>query len=115
MRWEPALEGEEPVRPPGERVASTQDAVSGMGLGCLFIGLGWLLLGGIVFRIMGNSPSSLLVNFGGPVASILPLALLGIVYFQIRRRWPSIARGLGISLVIGAALFLGSLVVCRPH
>jgi hypothetical protein len=76
--------------------------------GCLSPVL-WLL---VVLTAYGMHVAGKYNNLVWTAAYGILIALLGLIYVRVRRRRPQFARGLGYSVLVLLALWLGALVVC---
>ena len=119
--WPPAPTGSPPEAPPPRSGTSKQQA-SGLGTGCLLSGLLYVVLGPVAFmmgverRFPRGYPGfhvPLVFRYGTWTINLVPLALVGLLYFALRPKYPRFARGLGYCLVVIGVLLLYGLVVCR--
>lgn len=111
----------------GERPPMGKDDVamqSGALLGC---GLTFVIyfFVGVLFTISGNMllagshypPESRATwlfwrSHGFWLGFLLPIALIGVMYLLLRRRFPRFARGLGYSCLVAVAVALGAPLLC---
>ena len=120
--WPPPPAG----RPPGPTMAAArirQEANSGVSMGCLgeftllFIAVVLFLVGGRyhAFQLFSGLPNGVQLFLAQAFLFGLPIAGAAVAYVQNRAARPYFARGLGYSIIIGAALSLGLVAMCGPR
>jgi len=121
--WPPPPVGSPPQASAPSGAGSAQE-VSGLGVGCLLSTLLYVFLAPTAFMMdeMRRFPrgyprfhTPLVFHYGTWTINLVPLALVGTLYFALRPRprYPRFARGLGYCLIVIAVLLLWGLATCR--
>lgn len=111
----------------GERPPMGKDGVAATGgtlVGCSLTAVIYLFVGAL-FTISGNmllagshyppdvrASSLFWRSHGFWLGFLLPVALTGLPYLLLRRRFPAFARGLGYSCLVAVAMTLGAPLLC---
>ena len=119
--WPPPPLGDPPLgsQPKGEK---TSQQANGFGVGCLLAGILYFFLlpfafmVGVTRRFPRGYPgfhAPLVFRYGTWPVNLVPLVLVGLLYFALRPKYPRFARGLGYCLLAIAVLLLWGLAACR--
>ncbi len=101
---------------------SDEQVVNGLVTGCLLSAAAYFSLGAIAGEMHNLSQfprdyphfqMPLVFRFGTWTINLVPLAVVGGLYFLLRPRFPSFARGLGYCLLVIGVLLLWGLATCR--
>ena len=85
----------------------------GLGIGCLLSGILYFFLAPMVIMAGETQSHPPVFRYGAWTINLVPLALVGLVYFALRPKHPRFARGLGYCLIVIAVLLLWGLAACR--
>jgi len=110
-------------RPPmgKDDVAASSGALLGCGLTFViyfFVGAFFIMSGNMLLAGSHRPPDQRAYwlfwkTHGYWVGFLLPVALTGLPYLLLRRRFPAFARGLGYSCLVALAVTLGAPFMCR--